>query len=188
LAARLDFLSRGEQNGGWDTIKIFGGGAQDAIQRPHPTLLPVLNTAPAFSNKKAAARFNRFSHRTRGRQRDFQLENGPSSQSPEDKMKQKAEGFRETPGCFRNFKWIGALVAVLLFILPANPFVIIRAGSGGAFSTGRTVPKENVTPQLIKLRQIEASKEAIKKWDGHLPRFAGGNALPFIGLKYLDEK
>jgi hypothetical protein len=43
-------------------------------------------------------------------------------------------------------------------------------------------------PQLIKLRQIEASKEAIKKWDGHLPRFAGGNALPFIGLKNLDEK
>ncbi|MCX5914517.1 MAG: hypothetical protein NTV04_21605, partial [Deltaproteobacteria bacterium] len=34
----------------------------------------------------------------------------------------------------------------------------------------------------------QASKEAIKKWDGHLPRFAGGNALPFIGLKYLDEK
>lgn len=63
-----------------------------------------------------------------------------------------------------------------------------RGQRGGAFSTGRTVPKENVTPQLIKLRQIEASKEAIKKWDGHLPRFAGGNALPFIGLKYLDEK
>jgi hypothetical protein len=43
-------------------------------------------------------------------------------------------------------------------------------------------------PQLIKLRQIEASKEAIKKWDGHLPRFAGGNGLPFIGLKNIDEK
>jgi hypothetical protein len=45
-----------------------------------------------------------------------------------------------------------------------------------------------VTPQLIRLRQIEAYKEAIKKWDGHMPRFTGGNALPFIGLKNLDEK
>jgi hypothetical protein len=29
--------------------------------------------------------------------------------------------------------------------------------------------KENVTPQLIKLCQIEAYEEAIQKWDGHLP-------------------
>ena len=48
--------------------------------------------------------------------------------------------------------------------------------------------KGNVTPQLIKLRQIEAYKEAIRKWDGRLPRFAGGNVLPFIDLKNLDGK
>jgi hypothetical protein len=63
-----------------------------------------------------------------------------------------------------------------------------RGQRGGVLDWGGRLQKENVTPQLIKLRQIKACKEAITKWDGHLPRFAGGNALPFIGLKYLDEK
>jgi regulator of protease activity HflC (stomatin/prohibitin superfamily) len=47
--------------------------------------------------------------------------------------------------------------------------------------------KENVTPHLIKLRQIEASIKAIEKWNGQLPRFSGG-AIPFIDMKSLDEK
>jgi regulator of protease activity HflC (stomatin/prohibitin superfamily) len=47
--------------------------------------------------------------------------------------------------------------------------------------------KENVTPYLIKLRQIEASIKAIEKWNGQLPRFSGG-AIPFIDMKSLDEK
>jgi regulator of protease activity HflC (stomatin/prohibitin superfamily) len=47
--------------------------------------------------------------------------------------------------------------------------------------------KENVTPQLVKLRQIEANIKAIEKWNGQLPRFAGG-AIPFLDLKSLDEK
>ena len=47
--------------------------------------------------------------------------------------------------------------------------------------------KENVTPHLIKLRQIEASIKAIEKWNGQLPRFSGG-AIPFIDMKLLDEK
>lgn len=47
--------------------------------------------------------------------------------------------------------------------------------------------KENVTPHLIKLRQIEANIKAIEKWNGQLPRFSGG-AIPFIDMKSLDEK
>jgi len=47
--------------------------------------------------------------------------------------------------------------------------------------------KENVTPNLIRLRQIEASIKAIEKWNGQLPRFSGG-AIPFIDMKSLDEK
>jgi len=47
--------------------------------------------------------------------------------------------------------------------------------------------KENVTPYLIKLRQIEANIKAIEKWNGQLPRFSGG-AVPFIDMKSLDEK
>jgi regulator of protease activity HflC (stomatin/prohibitin superfamily) len=47
--------------------------------------------------------------------------------------------------------------------------------------------KENVTPYLIRLRQIEANIKAIEKWNGQLPRFSGG-AIPFIDMKSLDEK
>jgi regulator of protease activity HflC (stomatin/prohibitin superfamily) len=48
--------------------------------------------------------------------------------------------------------------------------------------------KENVTPELIKLRQIEASIKAISKWDGHMPKITGG-ALPWIGAdSILKEK
>jgi len=41
--------------------------------------------------------------------------------------------------------------------------------------------KQEVTPELIKLRQIEAQLEGIKKWDGKLPNVTGG-ATPFINV------
>ncbi len=47
--------------------------------------------------------------------------------------------------------------------------------------------KENVTPQLIELRKIEANIKAIDKWDGHMPQFTGG-ALPFIDIKGMEKK
>ncbi len=42
--------------------------------------------------------------------------------------------------------------------------------------------RENVSPDLIKLRQIEAQMRAIEKWDGVMPRVTGG-ALPFVDAK-----
>lgn len=48
--------------------------------------------------------------------------------------------------------------------------------------------KENVPPQLVKLRQIEASIKAIEKRNGHLPKFSGEGAIPFIDVKFFDEK
>jgi regulator of protease activity HflC (stomatin/prohibitin superfamily) len=47
--------------------------------------------------------------------------------------------------------------------------------------------KENVTPQLVRLRQIEASLRAIEKWDGHMPKVTSG-AIPFIDVKSVEEK
>lgn len=41
--------------------------------------------------------------------------------------------------------------------------------------------KQEVTPELIQLRQIEAQLEAIRKWDGKLPNVTGG-ATPFIDV------
>ncbi|MCI3921279.1 prohibitin family protein [Paenibacillus sp. TRM 82003] len=41
--------------------------------------------------------------------------------------------------------------------------------------------KQEVTPELIELRQIEAQLKAIEKWDGKLPNVTGG-ATPFINV------
>lgn len=46
--------------------------------------------------------------------------------------------------------------------------------------------KENVTAELVKLRQIEAAMRAIEKWDGHLPRVTAG-AVPFIDVKSYEQ-
>jgi len=50
------------------------------------------------------------------------------------------------------------------------------------------VQKENVTDNLIRLRQIEVTARAIEKWDGRLPQFSGGGPLPFIDLSRLEKK
>lgn len=41
--------------------------------------------------------------------------------------------------------------------------------------------KQEVTPDLIALKQIEVQQEAIQKWDGKLPSVTGG-ATPFIDV------
>ena len=46
--------------------------------------------------------------------------------------------------------------------------------------------KENISPDLIELRRIEASIMAIGKWDGKLPSITSG-AIPFIDAKSLKE-
>jgi len=43
------------------------------------------------------------------------------------------------------------------------------------------IQKQEVTPELIQLRQIEAQLKAIEKWDGHLPTTTGG-AIPFVNV------
>ncbi|MRR49750.1 MAG: prohibitin family protein [Rhodocyclaceae bacterium] len=45
-----------------------------------------------------------------------------------------------------------------------------------------SIQKAQVTPELIRLREIENQKEAIKKWDGRLPNVTGG-AVPFINVE-----
>ena len=41
--------------------------------------------------------------------------------------------------------------------------------------------KQEITPDLIKLREIEVQRQAIDKWDGHLPNVNGG-AVPFLNV------
>jgi len=41
--------------------------------------------------------------------------------------------------------------------------------------------KQEITPDLVKLRQIEVQRTAIEKWNGELPMVTGGS-IPFIDL------
>jgi len=43
--------------------------------------------------------------------------------------------------------------------------------------------KEQITTELLKLREIENQREAIRKWNGVLPQFSGQSAVPFIQVK-----
>jgi len=61
-----------------------------------------------------------------------------------------------------------------------------KVASAKAEAESLRLQKENVTPQLIQLRKIEASIKAIDKWDGHLPKVSSG-AVPFLDLKSLDQ-
>ncbi len=61
-----------------------------------------------------------------------------------------------------------------------------KIASAKAEAESLRLQKENVTAQLIQLRQIEASIKAIDKWDGRLPNVTSGT-IPFIDLKNLNK-
>ena len=42
--------------------------------------------------------------------------------------------------------------------------------------------KQEVTAELLKLREIENQRKAIEKWDGKLPQTMMGNSVPFIQI------
>lgn len=42
--------------------------------------------------------------------------------------------------------------------------------------------KQEVTPELVQLKQIEVQEKALEKWDGRLPSVTGG-ATPFIDIE-----
>jgi len=44
------------------------------------------------------------------------------------------------------------------------------------------IQKAEVTPELVRLREIEVQKEAVEKWDGKMPQVTGG-AVPFISVE-----
>lgn len=46
--------------------------------------------------------------------------------------------------------------------------------------------KQEITPDLVKLRQIEVQRLAIEKWNGELPTVTGG-AMPFLDITSVSE-
>jgi prohibitin 2 len=48
--------------------------------------------------------------------------------------------------------------------------------------------RENISPDLIELRKIEANLKAIEKWNGILPQVTGSGSVPFIGVGDVLKK
>jgi len=46
--------------------------------------------------------------------------------------------------------------------------------------------RQAVSPELVRLREVEAQMKAIDKWDGHLPNVTVG-AVPFISVRAMGE-
>ncbi|ULT56624.1 prohibitin family protein [Neobacillus drentensis] len=57
----------------------------------------------------------------------------------------------------------------------------------GAEAEALRLKKQEVTPELIQLKQIEVQEKALEKWDGRLPSVTGG-ATPFIDLSGVEKK
>jgi len=62
-----------------------------------------------------------------------------------------------------------------------------KVASARAEAEALRLQKENITPLLVQLREIEATMKAIDKWDGRLPSVTGGT-VPFIDVKSLDGR
>ena len=45
-----------------------------------------------------------------------------------------------------------------------------------------SLQRQEVTPELLRLRETENQAKAIEKWDGHLPQTMAGGAVPFLDL------
>lgn len=45
--------------------------------------------------------------------------------------------------------------------------------------------KQEVTPELVQLKQIEVQEKALEKWDGKLPQVTGG-ATPFVDINQFS--
>jgi len=57
-----------------------------------------------------------------------------------------------------------------------------RVAQAEAEAAALRVQKQEITPDLIKLREIDAQIKAIEKWNGVLPQTMAGGAMPFLGL------
>ncbi|WP_160725293.1 prohibitin family protein [Bacillus sp. USDA818B3_A] len=57
----------------------------------------------------------------------------------------------------------------------------------GAEAESLRLKKQEVTTELIQLKQIEVQEKALEKWDGRLPTVTGG-ATPFIDLSAVEKK
>ncbi|TFW22585.1 prohibitin family protein [Massilia arenosa] len=61
-----------------------------------------------------------------------------------------------------------------------------RIARAKAEAESLALQRQQVTPELLRLRETENQARAIEKWDGHLPTTTGG-AIPFINVAGARE-
>lgn len=57
-----------------------------------------------------------------------------------------------------------------------------KVASAEAEARALALQKQQVTAELLRLREIENQAKAIEKWDGQLPQYTAGNGIPFIQI------
>ena len=62
--------------------------------------------------------------------------------------------------------------------LEAEQMVATAEGQARALRAQR----QEVTPELLRLREVENQRLALERWNGQLPQFVGSDAVPFISL------
>jgi regulator of protease activity HflC (stomatin/prohibitin superfamily) len=50
-------------------------------------------------------------------------------------------------------------------------------------SEAQRLQQSSLTPELVRMKEIETQFHAIQKWDGHMPQYAGGNNIFSIPLQ-----
>lgn len=65
-----------------------------------------------------------------------------------------------------------------------------KVAQAKAEAEGLSLQKQEITPELIELRKVEAFREAIAKWNGTVPEvwMGSGSAMPLLDLKGLQKK
>lgn len=62
-----------------------------------------------------------------------------------------------------------------------------KIASAEAEAKSLAMQKQQVTTELLRLRETENQRRAIEKWDGRLPTYMAGGAIPFIQVPGVEK-
>lgn len=62
-----------------------------------------------------------------------------------------------------------------------------KIASAEAEAKSLAMQKQQVTGELLRLREVENQRRAIEKWDGRLPTYIAGGAIPFIQVPGAEK-
>lgn len=62
-----------------------------------------------------------------------------------------------------------------------------KIASAEAEAKSLAMQKQQVTSELLRLRETENQRRAIERWDGRLPTYVAGGAIPFIQVPGVEK-